>query len=82
MLPLLTQSSASARPLLNVRQDEHQLVLYLHGLSQGISPDLYQQVSSRLRALYGERFALATESPTNPLVITLYPSSSKARRIS
>jgi hypothetical protein len=72
MLPLLALSGEHGRPLLEVRRDEQRLLLSLNGLSRGVSPDLYQQMQSRLRALYGERFSIDHESLTHQLTITLY----------
>jgi LytS/YehU family sensor histidine kinase len=73
MLPLLALGGDSRNSVLRVRADKDQAVLSLHGIAQSISADLYQQIRSRLRALYGDRFTLeATSFSQSPLAITLH----------
>jgi hypothetical protein len=74
MLPLLALGGDVGRPMLRVRIESGQTVLSLHGLSQSISPELRQQIRTRLYALYGKRFECDLPSPQQ-LRITLPATS-------
>jgi hypothetical protein len=72
ILPLLALGGEGGRPVLKARSDGDRIVLSLHGLAQGVSADLMQQMRSRLLALYEGRFDIETgASAHGPLVITL-----------
>ncbi len=74
MLPLMALGGDGGRPMLRLRSESEQAVLSLHGLSRSVSPELSQQVQSRLYALYGKRFNFESHLSTpNQLRITLQP---------
>ncbi len=75
MLPLMALGGDGGRPMLRLRSASEQAVLSLHGLSRVVSPELSQQVQSRLYALYGKRFYFESHHSTpDQLQITLKPT--------
>jgi Histidine kinase len=72
MLPLLALGADSCYSVLRVRTDKEHAVLSLQGITQSVSVELCQQIRSRLRPLYGDRFTVETTStPQILLAITL-----------
>ena len=71
MLRLLALGGESGHPALTVYTDGDCIDLALSGLTRAPPTELRQSLSAQLRALYGERFQIASALPAGVLVIRL-----------